>query len=509
MGAQRPRILWEPDRDHTLGDIASDLLELAGKYPDDWQRFVLDVACGQVESGRFSAFEVVLNCPRQNGKNVCIEARELLGLFLLREPVIIHSAHQFKTARKSFNDLQKMIRTTPSMYERVLGYRPGMGVWDEIKGIKSNGAEMSVEIDHGEDENGNRVTSKLEYQARSSGGGRGFTGDLIVLDEAYDLSDAEIAAMMPTMAARSIDGNPQIWYTSSAGLPDSFVLAKLRERALAGNEAKLAYFEWSAADDADSGDVDAWYQANPALGVRIAEEYVRDTEYASMGDEQFRRERLGILAPIGGDSAITASEWGRCLDVESEPSDHLVFAVDVPPARDMAAIAVCSVLDDGRRHVEVIDQREGTSWVAARLSELVAKWSPRAVIVDEGSAAGALVPEFRAHRVRHTPLSMRQYAQACGAVFDAVQSRALVHTGQAELDGAVNAAQMKSLGESLWRWNRRTAVANISPLAAVTMAWHGATIAFPTPVDTGASERSGGRRPVGRRVSGRSAGRRG
>ena len=466
VGAQRPRVESVPAFEWSAAEDAVDLMELAGKPLDDWQAHVLAGAMGERTDGRWTAFEVGLIVPRQNGKNVVIEARELAGLFILEDKVIIHSAHQFKTARKSFRDMERMIRTTPSLYSQVLGYR-GQGPFEEIRGIRQNGSELSIELQNG---------CKLEYQARSTGGGRGFTGDLIVLDEAYDLSMDEIAAMLPTMAARSIDGNPQIWYTSSAGLVKSHALADLRERGMSGESARLAYYEWSAPDDAASDDVDAWYEANPGLGVRISEEYIRETEFEAMDDEQFRRERMGIWAKIGGESAIPASAWARCLDHGSVAGSRVVFAVDVPPARDVATIAAVSERPDGVRHVEVVDRRVGVSWVPSRLRELRDRWNPVAVVLDEGSAAGALMPAVKREGVRTVPLSMKHYGQACAAVWDAVQQGTLAHTGQAELDDAVAAAQTKGLGESLWKWDRKAPVSDISPLIAVTHAWHGMTI---------------------------------
>ena len=465
VGAQRPRVESVPAHEWSAAEDAASLMELAGKPLDDWQRYVLEGAMGERQDGRWTAFEVGLIVPRQNGKNVVIEARELAGLFILQDKVIIHSAHQFKTARKSFRDMERIVRTTPELFSQVLGYR-GQGPHDEIRGIRQNGSELSIELQNG---------CKLEYQARSAGGGRGFTGDLIVLDEAYDLSMDEIAAMLPTMAARSLDGNPQIWYTSSAGLVKSHALADLRERGMSGESARLAYYEWSADDDAASDDPESWYQANPGLGVRISEEYIRETEYEAMDSEQFRRERLGIWAKIGGDSAIPEASWAACLDHDSVAGSRVVFAVDVPPARDVATIAAVSEGADGVRHVEVVDRRAGVSWVPSRLRELRDRWSPAAIVLDEGSAAGALMPAVKREGVRTMPLSMKNYGQACAGVYDAIQQGQLAHTGQAELDDAVAGAQVKGMGESLWKWDRRSPVSDISPLIAVTHAWHGLT----------------------------------
>ena len=81
------------------------------------------------------------------------------------------------------------------------------------------GAE-SIELKNGK---------RLRFIARTGGSGRGFTADLVILDEAYALGDAEMAALLPTLSARP---NPQIWYTSTAGLPTSVQLGRVRERGL-------------------------------------------------------------------------------------------------------------------------------------------------------------------------------------------------------------------------------------------------------------------------------------
>lgn len=470
IGAQRPRIeSWPELSKWSAAQDAIDIMRLAGRELDDWQRYVLEHSLGEREDGRWCAFEVALIVPRQNGKNVVIEARELAGLFLWGEKVIIHSAHQVKTARKSFRDMQNLIRSTPELLSQVAGYQPdkhGPDPWAQIRGVRDTTSETVIEL-----ANGNR----LEYHARSSAGARGFTGDLIILDEAYDLDPEEIAAMMPTMAARSLDGNPQIWYTSSAGMPKSTELANIRERGVAGESPRLAYFEWSADPAAASDDVEAIYQANPGLGIRISLEWVLENEYEGMSDEQYRRERLGIWAQLGGDRAVSESEWARVLDRASMPGQFVAFGLDVPRSRDSANVAVISEREDGRLHAEVIERRNGTSWVPLFLRELQQAWGTNAVpvVIDAAGAAGSLLTDLDRERVRYTLVNARQVARACAQVFDDILERRLVHRGQCELDEAVAGAATKAVGESLWRWVGATGVADISPLYAVTLARHG------------------------------------
>lgn len=471
VGAQLPRIEAVPEHlTQHAADAALALMEAAGKPLAPWQEHVLRHGVGERADGKFAAFEVCVEAPRQNGKNVVIEARELLSLYVLPEKTIIHSAHQFATARKSFRELEDLIRRTPALFRKVDGWRPGMTAKAKVRGIRANGAEMSIQLRDG---------SKIEYKARAGGQGRGFTGDLVVLDEAFDLDSEEVADMLPTMAARSMEGSPQVWYTSSAGKPNSFVLAALRERGLSGDAGRLAYFEWSAADGTDSDDRDGWYQANPMLGIRIAEEYVSDeldgmrteAENPDVAAEKFRRERLGLYPNIGAGDAFLIAAWARCLEVDSEPGSVYFMAVDVPPSRDVASIALVSGRPDGRVHAEIIDTVD-VPMAADRLLELQNRWSPRAIVVDAGGAASTLVAECRKKGVRLKPISLKDYAAACGGIFDAIKTAALAHLGQEELTEAIGAADMKVRERSLWTWARaKHSVSSISPLIALTLAW--------------------------------------
>src|SRR5262245_23737747 len=107
MGVQTPRLFTAPPTFlSSAGREAADLAAHAGLELFPWQQHVLDVGLRERADGNWSAFEVAVNVPRQNGKGGIIEARELAGLFLLKERLIIHSAHEFKTSRVAFQRIQ-------------------------------------------------------------------------------------------------------------------------------------------------------------------------------------------------------------------------------------------------------------------------------------------------------------------------------------------------------------------------------------------------------------------
>lgn len=465
LGSQEPRISLTPLYSTSAGDDAVDLAAVAGLVLDPWQEHVLRGALGETKDGRWSAFECGLVVPRQNGKGSILEARELAGLFLFGEKTIVHTAHLFSTAMEHPQRIEKLILES-ELVEYVKGYA-GDSDPRRLPGIKTGGTDISITL-----ENGNR----LKFLARSGGGGRGFTGDLVVFDEAYDLPDATVAALMPTMAARSLHGSPQIWYASSAGMPDSDVLRRIRDRALEPQEddSRLFYAEWSTEEDSDPDDPVTWATANPALGRRISPQFIED-ERRTMDDENFKRERLGIWAKIGGSSAIPPAMWEDCLSPDSQPGPTVAFGVDVTPLRDIATISAASVLEDGTTHIEVIDRRAGTAWVTDRIEELRARWRPVAIVYDAASQTAPVLAEKPRLKRYLTPLDSRSYAQACGDFYDAITQSKLRHTGQQELDEAVEACRRSKGSSDLWRWSKADSTKDISPLVAATLAHQGAT----------------------------------
>ena len=79
-GSQEPRIRIEPDRVSTDGEEAAMLMSEYGCELDEWQQIIVDCWLGKDESGRYNVTSAGLSVPRQNGKNVCLEAREFTGL---------------------------------------------------------------------------------------------------------------------------------------------------------------------------------------------------------------------------------------------------------------------------------------------------------------------------------------------------------------------------------------------------------------------------------------------
>lgn len=431
----------------TAADEAIDLAALtAGLRLDEWQQLVLREALGERPGGQWAALQVALLTPRQNGKNAVLLALELACLFLFRQRLVIHSAHEFKTAAESFRQMKDLIDGSDELRKHVHQIRTSAGM---------EGVQL-------------RSGQRLRFFTRSGSLGRGFAGETVVFDEAYSLDREEIAALLPVLSAQP---NPQVWYTSSAGTARSTQLKYIRDRGRAGEGQDLAYLEWGADPGASLDDRDAWAQANPGLGIRISERFVA-LERQSMGDAEFARERLGVWQETAYEPVITSEAWEGLTDEGSAPVDPVAFAVDMTPERDSVSIAVAGSRHDGMRHVELVQVDRGTRWVVGRVQDLVERWSPCAVVVHPGSPAGALIADLEAAEVKVTKPRTQDAAQACGQFYDAVTEERLAHRGQAELNAAVSGAVSRPTGDA-WLWDRRAPTVDVSPLIAVTLALWG------------------------------------
>lgn len=447
----------------SFGPEAVELAAEAGLELDDWQAWYLDGALAYRPDGRWVSFENGLVVPRQDGKGAIIEARILAGLFLLEERLLTYTAHEFKTAQEHFHRISNLIESTPRL-TRLL----------KPRGIRRAAGQEGIELKSG---------ARLRFLARSAGSGRGFSGDVVFLDEAMILWAAAVGALLPTMAARRLvtAGGPQLWLSGTAGHGEqSQVFAGMRDRAIAGSDPGLHYAEWSAGepDDHTGENVDLddrveWLRSNPALHVpnpRLDMDFM-ERERAAMTDDEFARERLCIWGGAGLRKAIDPDKWAGLLDVTAKPAGKMALALDVPPEGKRVSIARAVELGDDKVYGEV-DTRPGTSWAVDRLAQLSKKRNA-VVVLDGGSRAVSLVPALVAAGVKPVVYGTRDVVAACGGFMDRVDEDRFRHAGQVELNLAVDAARKRKVGDGGWAWHRRDTAADISPLVAVTLAAYG------------------------------------
>ena len=472
-----PAFATYPAFTDTDGAEVADLAAMAGLEPDEQQRFCLDVMFALKPDYRIAAFEFAIICARQNMKTALMKMAALGWLFVTEQKLIVWSAHEMSTTKEAFRDLAELIENCPPLRKR-LAKGPANGIY------RGNGDE-AIELASG---------ARIKFKARTHGGGRGLTGNKVVLDEAMFLQAHHMGALLPTLSAVE---DPQVIYGASAGLAQSEVLRGIRDRGRSGSSDSLAYVEYCSLPEENAcldencshalgvegcalDDIEYLRQSNPALGRRITVDYLL-AERQALPPDEFGRERAGWWdkPDAAGTPLISEEQWAKLVDTQSEPLDPVSFGLYVSSDRSSTAIGVAGYTRDGKIHVGVVpavrsklvDQLPGTRWIPDRMRELL-DWNPVATVVDSHSAAASLITAIEAEGVEVQRVNSTDVAKACGNFYDAVVEERIRHRGSRALARAVCAGTKRELSDQ-WVWDRKDKSSDIAQLIAITLAVHG------------------------------------
>jgi hypothetical protein len=531
IGVQRPRLASIPRScSHAFGEQTVELARKSGLILDDWQAWGLIRSMGTREDGHWSAFEVCWICARQNGKNAVLEARQLGGLYVIREELQIHTAHEFKACSEHFRRIETIIRGNDSLLRKVK--RNGIRTSHGEEAIELR-AEPSLVFGHRGTQIRRSIAPRLRFLARSRGSGRSFTADAVYYDEAMILAQEDVDASMPTMSAVP---NSQMWFAGSAGFPDSTQLSSVRDRGIAGTDPTLVFLEWSCEFCPDlcpdkkaprcrfghdrRDDPHSWARANPGFNIRISQEHV-GREFIKMATSGFDRERLGIGDWPAGDlsfAVIPQHDWDACAwpgPGEMPRPRRIALSVDIVPDQSAATIAIAGLLpqepagEDGVLPERACtleigsdgtwdDHRAGVDWILPRLRELAASNKVIAIVIDPVGPGAELITSLEIAgfaqkaagsasaksllvtcQLRDVTQAHAQFLRGLGVPpppqndlpgSAAAPPRTIWHRDQPDMRRAVAAAVQRDVGDGQHAWARRDTTEDISPLCAGTMA---------------------------------------
>ena len=301
-------------------------------------------------------------------------------------------------------------------------------VTDIVKNIRYTNGEESIELDNG---------GSIEFSARSRQAARGFDGiSLVVYDEAQELMDDQVEAIMATLSA-SATGSRQIIYTGTPPYPrcPGEVFRRRRKVCLEDPGKHDCWHEWSVSaksiDEINITDTTLWYMTNPALGIRLTEEFTAE-EQRSMSADGFARERLGWWSPViveQIDYAIPADAWNECATQNTKPEGKIAYGVKFSADGSEVCLSAAVLTKDGRVYIELIERKatgQGTRWLAEWLNQRYE--TACCVVIDGKNGCDILVDRISdVWRMKGSVIrpSVREVIASVSALTDAVNEQTL------------------------------------------------------------------------------------
>lgn len=482
-----PQFLHVPEYVETFGPEVSELCARAGYAPDPEQELILD-AVFAIRAGDAmpAAFTADMVGPRQNFKTGVLKMIALGWMFVTKDHLIVHSAHELDTTAETFRDTATLIEDNPFLSRQLLAsHGPRQGITD------GNG-RWQIEC------TGDR---RLRYKARTNSGGRGLTAAKLILDEFFAVRAAMVGALFPTVMA--IPG-AQIVSASSAGKLESDALRDKRDRGRVGATRNQFYVEFTdprgpTKDKPNPGcksarckhektavgcaldDPTRWRQIMPALGVRVTEERVASLRQ-EMPPDEFARELMVWWEDPPDDDEVGpfGPHWKRQAIPDAKMPTPRCLAIAVSPAGGSSIAAVGDYGDDEMKVVfpATLDARKsgnrpGRTWVVPDAVKIANKHDLRVAVAKYGPGADlvdALVKELGEERV--LVADMGDLKDAYASFYDGVtESREIFHNGAKELnDAAARAVKRMSSGRFLLGGRKETDDASMIEAAALA-AW--------------------------------------
>lgn len=476
-GNQKPRIDVYENGDIWLADKTIELLEYYGIKLLNWQKQILYRWMALDDNGKWSNPDCGLLVPRQNGKSELLIARIIGGMVFLGE-AIVYTAQSDNTVQEIKRRVQRFF------YDAE----------EEIRDMLTDEFDSEPKsLDYVELRNRGRCV----FRTRTRTNGLGSTNDTLLLDEDQEETDGQQEALLPTIAA----GKSQNHQTIRAGTPPTAgssgtVFIRMRKNVIDGKSTDVCWQEWSVDSITDQQDEEAWYATNPSLGYFLMKSAVKK-EADQMATDSFNKMRLGWIAGVESQRAITDEQWQPLAikQVVLPPQPNLVYAVKFAPDRSAVSLAVGVLMPNGKVHVEIVERRQmsaGTGWIAAWLLE---RWRKCNKIIVDGAAGTQLLVEELVRSEKKiskrilTP-NVREAGAAYAAFYTAVEQQNLTHYDQPVLNVSIKTVKKRDIGrDGMFGYASMNNDIQSDPVEAAAFAYYGA-VRFKKEHVTGSSGQS-------------------
>lgn len=405
------------------GPLACELGSRCGYVMQPWQRDVLTDMGARTEDGRhYVHARFGGSIPRQTGKSV-VAIVWTLERAICEGARVLWSDHNYSTTCEMLRRFRRILGTRP--HDPYAAY-PAFNA--QVTGGTAKTAQEAIFLKAprpGAPEGG------IHFATRTDSAALGYAFDMVVIDEAQELTESQMQAILPTTTSGALH-DLQIIYLGTPTRPGSRG-TKFRERrdeALAaeagGPNDDLCWWEWGVPEVGDVSDETRWPTVNPSL-PDVADARAIRTGMHDLSPFAFAQEYLGYwYDAVRAEALISRQEWEACATGEAPEGDATAFGVKFSPDGSTVAVAVAVALGEVT-HVELVGVRATTSGTRALADSLVRTGGSAAIWIDGRSGAQALAdrigPELPEECVHVASAS--DAVSAAATFLDAVRERSL------------------------------------------------------------------------------------
>lgn len=415
------------------GHMATELASAYFGDPMEWQPYLLDVMLARTKKDKYAVKTLGVSIPRQNGKSWVVRGRCFYGA--LNGEKILYTCQHGDTSDEMFQALAAPFEDedNPELH-------------DLLKAVRKTNGQQAIKLNNG---------GLIRFTTRTDSLARGKTYDVLIYDEAQELTTRQQAASLPAISAGS-KHNPQTIYLGTPPSPENIgTVFRDLHRDVHDGTSEMAWIEWGADSIGDVTDKSRWYEFNPSLETLIDLAAV-EGECEQMQPDVFARERLGwwssndSLAPM----ALDAEKWAECETETPMDDGKMAFGVKFTPDGRMVAVSWALAERGGNSYVELYDVLNANGGTVAVSDMLLRqKENIAAVFIDGKSFAAALIQRLvdngfpRRAIIEGSPASVQR---AATMLADEVNAKTVSHIASPALDESATKSIRRTIGRDGW-----------------------------------------------------------
>jgi hypothetical protein len=463
LGKEIPRIFTPPLRELTpqtsLGFACNFWIKHVLKFELMPHQIWLNIHLLELLPDGSRRFEEALILQgRQSGKTTWCASFLLWRLHADNSPAALCAAQDRSIALEMLERAQQMV--LKSDHPDMIAIIPTTGHQANNLGLNTaNGKERLV-----------MGGTKVEVSAGGRNAGRGKSPQTLVIDEIRSMEDAVADGLASLEPVTSAQTNPLNIYLSNAGTDRSLVLNEMedtiRAKIAQGIDPEVFYASWSAPDNSEITDREAWSQALPTLNRITPENRIaKKMDKPNVFKSEYMNMRVSALTP----SLIPLAVWeslGDDITLEQH-AEKLCLFVDVSPTLDHAIAVLSADLDGTRNRIQLGGEWPDTASLVEALPALIAALKPVAMGYFGDGPTLALATELDALGFE----MIKSSSASCGGLVEAVSAHRVLHLKDALLASHIENVQKLPASDG-FRFSRKHSTGAINGAYAAAGALH-------------------------------------